>query len=179
MPLLSLLPATPTNVRIGDMAYPGAGYRFTFTDSTTSDITVDFTTDGNTWTPYQEPAFPPNASNRGQVLALAPGTTVYIYLKGPATWQPYDSNVWVILARANSAASGQAYSPLASGAVQVSTALQQGTAFDSTVYYASLGALAQTRGKFEITIAFSANLSQYGIAYFSEDPEMDVQGAGG
>jgi hypothetical protein len=164
------------------MAYPGPGYRFTFNDSTTSDLTVDFTTDGNTWTPYQEPAFPPNASNKGQVLTLPPNANLYIYLKGPPFWQPADGKMWVILARANAAASRQAYSPLASGAVQVQATLQSGTDFDSTVYYANLGALTPTRTastlKFEITIAFGANLQDLGIAFFSEDPEMDVQGAG-
>jgi hypothetical protein len=165
---------------MGDMAYPGPGYRFTFDNTAPHDLAADFTTDGNTWNQYQEPGFPPNPANKGQLLTLSPGApNLYLYLKGPANWQPYDGKLWVILARASSAASGQAYSPLASGNVQVVADLQQGTNFDSTVWYVALGAVGRSRGKFEITIAFAANLQDSGVVYFSEDPEMDVQGIGG
>lgn len=152
-------------------------YRFTFGAATNSDITVSYSTDGGTWAAYSEPAWPPSPQNRGSVLQVSPNDAVYIQLSGPGGWS-LNGQVQVVVARANSAASGQAYSPFAAGVVW----LNPSGAMNGNLWQATLGEISTNPGrgqmqKFEITIAFNATLPNVnGPAYFSEDPEMDVQG---
>jgi hypothetical protein len=154
-------------------------YQFSFTDSTTSDLTIQFSNDGTNWSNYQEPGFPPTPSNRGNVLQVNYQDNVFIWLKGPAGWG-LNGEVQVIVARANSAASGQNYSPFVNSTVWMHSA---GGWLDSNnlVWQVALGQVTLNPGrgksqKYEITIAFNAQLPTAGQTYFSEDPEMDVQG---
>ena len=152
-------------------------YRFTFGTARNSDVSVSYSANANgPFTPYTEPAFPPS-SNKGSVLQVNPNDTVYIQLQGPAGWS-LNGNVQVIIARANSAASGQAYSPFAQDIVWVNP----GGTMTGNTWQAPLGPISLNPGRgqanqFELTIAFSANLPNVtGPVYFAEDPEMDVEG---
>ena len=156
-------------------------YRFTFTDSASSDLTVEFSNDGSTWQAYNEPAWPPNASNRGNVLQVNYQDTVSIYLQGPVGWR-LNGALQVIVARANSAPANQAYSPFVNSTVWMNPTGGWVDTNDPTpnIWGASLGQVTLNPGngraqQFEITIAFNAQLPS-GAAYFAEDPEMDVQG---
>ena len=152
-------------------------YRFTFGNSVNSDITVSYSTDNSNWTTYVEPGWPSNPQNRGSVLTVNPNDTVYVQLSGPTGWS-LSGQLQVLISRANAAASGQAYSPFSSGVVWMNP---QGN-MNGNVWQASLGAVTLNPGrgvtnKFEITVAFNATLPNVsGPAYFSEDPEMDVEG---
>jgi hypothetical protein len=152
-------------------------YRFTFGATQNSDMTVAYSTDGNNWTTYSEPGWPPSPQNRGSVLTVSPNDTVYIQLSGPNGWS-LSGVLQVVIARANSAASGQAYSPFAGGVVWMNPTGQM----NDNVWQASLGQISLNPGsgqtnKFEITVAFNASLPNVtGPSYFSEDPEMDVEG---
>jgi hypothetical protein len=158
-------------------------YKFTFTNSATSDLAVSFSNDGTNWSTYNEPAFPPSPQNRGNVLQVNYGDSVSVWLSGPAGWS-LTGQLQVIIARANSAPSGQPYSPFSGGAVWMNP---QGGWVDTSdnppyVWGASLGQVATNPGQgrtqnYEITIAFNAQLpGASGPTYFAEDPEMDVQG---
>jgi hypothetical protein len=169
-------------------------YQFTF-DFTPS-LTTSFQTQGATgWTTYQEPNY-----NRGQVRAGGPnnpnnpngpggsylvvnvGDTVFINLVGPQDWKLADETaVNVIVSQANSPAQGQGYSPFA----------------NSTVYYALTGSMLSDGvtlqcqvpdtiqanpgpnnwGRYELTIAFTADDGSGNLHKFGDDPEMDVQGS--
>jgi len=152
-------------------------YRFTFGATQNSDMTVAYSTDGSSWTTYSEPGWPPSPQNQGSVLSVNPNDTVYIQLSGPTGWS-LSGALQVIIARANSAASGQAYSPFGSGVVWMNPSGQM----NGNVWQAALGQISLNPGrgqvnKFEITVAFNANLPNVtGPTYFSEDPEMDVEG---
>lgn len=152
-------------------------YRFTFGSTQNSDITVSYSSDGSSWTPYSEPAWPPSPQNQGSVLSVNPNDTVYLQLVGPSGWS-LSGELQVIIARANSAASGQAYSPFSSDVVWMNPQGQM----TGNVWQASLGQIALNPGsgqanKFEITVAFNAALPNVsGASYFAEDPEMIVEG---
>ena len=157
-------------------------YRFTFTDATNADLVTEFSTDAISWSTYREPAFPPSPQNRGNVLQANPGDSVFIWLSGPTGWR-LNGQLQVIVARASSAGSGQAYSPFANGYVWMNPQGLWVDTDDPTPYIwgAGLGAVVANPGpgkklQFEITIAFNAQLPTSGSVYFSEDPEMDVQG---
>lgn len=153
-------------------------YRFNFGSTRNSDITVSYATNQNgPFTPYSEPGWPPSGQNPGNVLKVNPNDEVFIQLQGPDNWV-MAGQLQVVIARANSAASGQAYSPFASDVVWMNPA---GT-MTGNVWQASLGTIATNPGsgnvnKFEITIAFNATLPGVsGACYFAEDPEMQVDG---
>jgi hypothetical protein len=153
-------------------------YRFNFGTTRNSDVTVSYSSSPTgPFTSYSEPAWPPNNQNRGSVLQVNYNDTVYIQLQGPTGWT-LTGQVQVVITRANSAASGQAYSPFGGGEVWLNP---PGT-MTGNVWQASLGTIAANPGqgnnnKFEITIAFNANLPGVpGSSYFSEDPEMQVEG---
>ena len=155
-------------------------YQFTFGGSAGSDIAVAYSTAANgPWTAYAEPAWPPNNANRGSVLVVNPNDTVYLQLVGPANWaMSTGGQLQVVIARANRAASGQAYSPFGGSVVWMNPPGQM----NGNVWQAALGTINLNPGPgkfnyFEITIAFSANLPNVtGPVYFAEDPEMDVDG---
>lgn len=152
-------------------------YQFVFGNSATSDITVKYSTDGSTWNNYSEPGWPPSPGNQGSVLSVQQNDEIFVWLSGPTGWS-MGGALQVIIARANSAASGQIYSPFSSSVVWMNPA----GSMDGTIWKASLGRIAQNPGqgqvnKFEITIAFNATLQgASGPTYFAEDPEMDVRG---
>jgi hypothetical protein len=152
-------------------------YQFGFGNSANSDITVQYSNDGSNWTTYSEPGWPPSPSNRGSVLNVGYNDEIFVWLSGPSGWS-MGGALQVIIARANSAASGQAYSPFSSSVVWMNPP----GSMDGTIWKASLGRIVSNPGqgqvnRFEITIAFNATLpGASGPAYFAEDPEMDVQG---
>ena len=146
-------------------------YRFTVGSTQNSNITVDYSTDGGvTWTPV-------SASNH---LTVNPNDTLSIVLNGPSGWS-LSGNVPVIITRANGAASGQQYSPFQSGYVYYDVPTGNGS-WNGTMWTASLSTVSSNPGrgnrtKFEVTVAFNANLPGVnGSSYFSEDPEIDVIG---
>ena len=105
--------------------------------------------------------------------------TVHIQLVGPSNWaMSTGGQLQVVIARANRAASGQAYSPFGGSVVWMNPPGQM----NGNVWQAALGTINLNPGPgkfnyFEITIAFSANLPNVtGPVYFAEDPEMDVDG---
>lgn len=152
-------------------------YRFSFGSTQNSDITVTYSTDGTTWTNYSEPGWPPSPQNQGSVLQVRYNDTVYIQLNGPTGWS-LSGQVQVVISRANSANSGQPYSPFSGGVVWLNPV----GGMNGTVWQASLGQVTNNPGpnlmnKFEITLGFNATLPNVsGPTYFSEDPEMDVLG---
>jgi len=152
-------------------------YRFTFGSSRNSDVSVSYSTDGTTWTTYSEPGWPPSNQNQGSVLQVNYDDTVYVQLMGPTGWS-LTGVLQVVIARANSAASGQAYSPFGGGVVWMNpTGAMTGDVWQASLGQVALNPGAGKKGKFEITVAFNASLPGVdGACYFSEDPEMDVEG---
>ena len=151
-------------------------YRFAFGNSVNSDLTVTYSTDGVNFIPYSEPAWPPNPSNPGSVLQVNTNDVVYVQLVGPNNWS-LNGVLQLVVARANSAASGQAYSPF-TGFVWMNPP----GSITNNIWQAQVGTVTLNPGKgvvnkFELTVAFNASLPGVtGPAYFSEDPEMDVTG---
>lgn len=151
-------------------------YQFAFSGSAPSDLTVKYSNDGTTWNNYVEPGWPPSPSNQGSVLTVQQNDEIFIWLSGPTGWS-LAGQLQVIIARANSAASGQSYSPF-NGTVWMNPP----GSLDGTIWKASLGKISRSPAqgqvnKFEITIAFNATLQgANGPNYFAEDPEMDVRG---
>ena len=153
-------------------------YRFSFGSARNSDISIAYSANqGGPFTPYTEPDWPPSPTKQGSILKANPNDTIYIQLQGPSGWS-LSGQVQVIIARANDAASGQAYSPFSNDVVWMNP---QGTMTDG-IWQASLGSISTNPGNgvknhFEITVAFNANLPNVtGACYFAEDPEMEVDG---
>jgi hypothetical protein len=152
-------------------------YQFSFGSTPNSDLTVTYSNDGVNYQTYQEPAWPPNPGNRGSVLQVSPNDTIYIQLVGPSGWQ-LSGQVQVIASRANSAQSGQRYSPFGADDVWLNPV----GSMNGTTWTGTLGDIDDNPGvgninKYEITVAFNASLpGTNGPSYFSEDPEVDVSG---
>jgi hypothetical protein len=142
-------------------------YRFTFAAVTNSDLSVDFTNNGGqTWT----------AVSNSNYLTVNPGDTFSVVLNGPTGWS-LTGTVPIIITRGNGAASRQIYSPFTSGYVFYDI----GGSMNGTQWMAQVSSIASNpgngnRSKFEITVAFNANIPNLGNCYFSEDPEIDVIG---
>jgi hypothetical protein len=171
-------------------------YQFTFTFSPLS-LTTAFQTSGVTaWTPYEQPNFTrgqlrsggPNKSNpngpSGNYLVAAPGDSVFINLVGPAGWAvPSGSLLQVIVSQAPSPARGQGFSPFANNNVWYALS---GTMMSDnvTMQYQIPNAIPSGANpgpgnfaRYELTVAFAAADASGNVYYFSDDPEMDVQGS--
>jgi hypothetical protein len=150
---------------------PNTGiYRFTFTGDQNSDITIDFSTDGQTFTRYRG----------NQKLALNCGDSFQIALRGPTGWS-MNGGVQVLISRANNARSGQNYSPFANGVYFAFGPSDGILSADPTTGTSTFlihpfpgGITGNGRGNnYEVTIAFPMTFN--GVTqFFSVDPEMDI-----
>lgn len=146
-------------------------YRFTFTATANSDITIDYSTDGGqTFQPVQ-------GNNK---LQLNSGDSFAVALRGPAGWS-MPGDLQVIVSRGNNANSGQNYSPFANGSVWFEVQNVSGTWSASnnlsTWTSAQMGGGIQAGNgnkKYEVTIAFPASMTGLATQFFAIDPEMDI-----
>ena len=192
----------PATLRVTKLACHQGGvvanqqYQFNFTFA--QSLTVTFSQSDGAWQNYQEPNYSngvarsggPGPNGGGSYLVVQAGDNVYINLVGPSGWISATDPIPtlnVIVSAANSPGNNQGYTPFASNASAngVFYSLNNGslqTSDNQTVQYL-LGTIQSTanpgRGKwnrYELTVAFAVtnNGTTY---YFSDDPEMDVQGS--
>jgi hypothetical protein len=135
----------------------------------------------------------PNGPN-GNYLVVSAGDTILINLQGPApsngqpSWSLLSGSiVQVIISQANSPGGSQGFSPFSGGTVYypLNTSQFPGTWLsDNQTYQFQLPSQIPSTAnpgqgnynRYEITIAFAANDSSGTTYYYSDDPEMDVQG---
>ena len=172
-------------------------YQFTFGFNPPS-LATSFQTQGATaWTPYQEPNYNrgqvrsggPNNSNNpngpsGNYLVVNAADTVFINLVGPSNWKLATGTALnVIVSQANSPAQGQGYSPFANASVYYPLTAPMGN--DGVTMQCQVpGTIPSSAnpgpnnwGRYELTIAFTADDGSGNLYNFADDPEMDVQGS--
>jgi hypothetical protein len=140
-------------------------YQFTYPSVATGAVTVQYSNDGTNWTDYNPPQ---------NILTVNNGDSVYMNFVGPAGYS-LTGDVITIVSRASNvpAATAQAYSPFSWRVYFPFTG-------SNSILLGTASSNNPGRGKknnYEMTIAFGVtNDGGATVLYFSEDPEMDVEG---
>jgi len=175
-------------------------YQFAFNFGSPTLVTTFQTQGASSWSAYQEPNFTrgvirsggPNSNNpngpAGNYLVASSGDSIYINVQGPTGWALVPNSVLnVIVSQANSPGQGQGLTPFANGYTFYPLPMAGGTLLpDGVTRQFSIPSPIQSSAnpgqgnfnRYEITVAFSANDANGNTYYFSDDPEMDVQGSG-
>ena len=158
-------------------------YRFDFgnADSETSDITVTFSKNGETFNPYRPPSLSCYSADPSMLTYVIARhlDTIEIQLLGPPGWMLQPESVRVIVSRSIFALQGQRYSPFGGLTFINPQGDMTGDLWTGrlgTVEASQVGRGASER--YEMAIAFSVRLPSREEFYnFSYDPEMDVIGS--
>jgi hypothetical protein len=181
-------------------------YQFAFAFTTPPTLATSFQQSGSSFQNYQEPNYShgsvrtggPNNNNNpngpsGNYLVVSVGDNLLINIQGPppvggqCSWQlPAGTAVQIIISQANSPGNSQGFSPFPGGAVyyNVPTASWQLLSDNQTLQYQLPSAIPSAANpgqgnfnRFEVTVAFAASpVGSTTQSWFSDDPEMDVQG---